>query len=134
MGQFALHASNGGLEEEGNEIIVGALCPDLFQGRDIAGTVFQLNNEQRVAGTQEYEVGKQATGTTVTVTEGMQILKNPWNRAATITGCMLRVNASAVDFIKSGTREISFLWSPNTVSPAAMSQVVYWPGIASGTR
>ena len=35
-----------------------------------------------------------------------------------------------VDAIRLGTRAISVSWSPNTVSPAAISSVVYSPAMA----
>ena len=46
LGEFILHSSDSGLEEEGNQIFVRTFCPDLFQGRDILRTVLEFDNQQ----------------------------------------------------------------------------------------
>lgn len=40
LGQFGLHASDGGLEEVDGQEFVRAFCPNLFEGRDIFLSVF----------------------------------------------------------------------------------------------
>ena len=74
LGQFVGHAGDGGMEEEGDEMLVSTLGADLFQGGDVSSAVFQLDNQQGVAGTQQDEVRQQAASPAVAVAEGMQVL------------------------------------------------------------
>lgn len=74
LGQFVRHAGDGGMEEEGDEMLVSTLGADLLQGRDVGSTVFQLGDKQGVTGTQQDEVRQQAASPAVAVAEGMQIL------------------------------------------------------------
>ena len=62
--------------------------------------------------------------------KGCRYSKKPWNLAATIMGWMPFCKASSVDANKPGTRAMSLLWSPKRVSPAAISSVVYSPGVS----
>ena len=46
MWKFALHPLDGGLEEEGDEMLVGAFGADLFEDGDVSTTILQFDDQQ----------------------------------------------------------------------------------------
>ena len=71
--EFVLHAGDGCAEEEGDEVLVGAIGSDLLEGGDVGGTIFKADDEQGVVGAKQDEVGEQTTRTAITITEGVQV-------------------------------------------------------------
>ena len=47
--EFVLHAGDGCAEEEGDEVLVGAISADLLEGGNVGGTVFKADDEQDAA-------------------------------------------------------------------------------------
>ena len=58
MGEFGLHASDGSLEEESNEVFVCAIFANLLEGRDVGRTIFKFDDEQWMIGSKENEIGE----------------------------------------------------------------------------
>lgn len=73
LGEFGLHARDGGFEEEGNKVFISAICADLLEGGDIGSAIFKADNEQGMIGTKEDEVREQAACSSITIAERMQI-------------------------------------------------------------
>ena len=67
LGEFGLHARDGGFEEKGDEMLVCAICADLLQSRDIGSTIFETDNEQGMIGAKENEVGEQTACSAVLI-------------------------------------------------------------------
>ena len=75
LGEFGLHARDGSLEEEGDEVFVCALCADLLEGGDVGCAIFEADNEQGMIGTKEDEVREQAACSSITIAERMEIFE-----------------------------------------------------------
>ena len=94
--KFVLHATDSCVEEEGDEVLVGAFCADLLEGCDVGGTIFKADDEQGVIGAKQDEVGEQTTRTAITITEGVQVfvVAVPFgsdnHRMLTSVKCLLR--------------------------------------------
>lgn len=73
LGEFGLHARDGGFEEECNQMLVCAIYADLLEGRNIGSAIFKADDEQRVIGSKEDEVGEQAARTSVSIAERMEV-------------------------------------------------------------
>ena len=56
LGEFGLHARDGGFEKEGDEMLVCAIYADLLEGGDIGSTIFEADDEQGMIGSKEDEV------------------------------------------------------------------------------
>lgn len=94
--KFVLHAMDSCVEEEGDEVLVGAFFADLLEGCDVGGTIFKADDEQRMIGPEKNEVREQATSTAIAITEGMQVfvvavpLGSDNHRMLTSVKCLLR--------------------------------------------
>ena len=77
LGEFGLHARDGGFEEKGDEMLVRAIYADLLEGRDVGSTIFEVDNKQGMIGSKEDEVREQATCPAVSIAERMQIFVVP---------------------------------------------------------
>ena len=56
LGKLGFHARDSGFEEEGDEIVVCAICADLLQSRDISSAIFEAEDKQGMIGAEEDEV------------------------------------------------------------------------------
>lgn len=73
LGELGLHASDGGFDEEGNQMLICAIYADLLEGGDIGSTIFEADDEQGMIGAKENEVGEQAARTSVSIAERMKV-------------------------------------------------------------
>ena len=73
--KFVLHAGDGCAEEEGDEVLVGAIGADLLEGGDVGGAVFKADDEQGMPSAKQDEVGEQAARTAIAVAEGVQVFE-----------------------------------------------------------
>lgn len=77
LGEFGLHARDGGMEEETHQILICAFGANLLEGGNVGCAIFKTDDEQRVMGSEKDKVREQATCPAIAVTEGMQVFVIP---------------------------------------------------------
>ena len=74
---FPLHPFDGGLEEERNQMLVSTFSPDVSQSIDVFIFLFVSDDDNRVSGLVQNEIGEQSSDSSVAVSERMEIFVKP---------------------------------------------------------
>ena len=74
---FPLHPFDGGLEEERNQMLVSTFGPDVSQRIDVFILLLVSDDDNRVSGLVQNEIGEQSSDSSVAVAERMEIFVKP---------------------------------------------------------